>query len=534
MSATHALHTISSKINLAEKGAPNGVPVLDSNGDVPTTQLNITKSDVGLANVDNTSDANKPVSTATQTALNAKAPLDSPALTGTPTAPTAAVNTNTTQVATTAFVNTEISNDAAPKSHAANASTYGYGDSTNAGHLRVGNGLTVTTGTVAANINDNGTATNELYSAELIDRLITNLATAFGKAGVQAPWSIPSMSPILPAAGVGSSISGDASSLVISRAASPYANFYKKGTYDSYYATNAPSLSSLLTGQYVCLSDNGSRLIVKNANNSAASHFEWSAGSNTYVLVATLTPPSSDYIPALSGDGLYLLFWVTTELVTYKWDGSAWVLTNSPDISPATGSGYNLDVSANGAKSVLNAGAAMYTYAWNQTNNRYQKTADPLTSTTISGISSIKMSSDGSRLVVAISTAPYLITYLWNGTNNRYEETALPDVAPPGQVFGTRFLALSGDGTTVVYYCNTNNVFIYRWNSGTSRYEKFVFAYSTAFGNSTSISLSDDGKVLSIGVPNSPYHILYEWSSSSNQFWPMSKINKIRLYDGLI
>lgn len=32
----------------------------------------VTKADVGLANVDNTSDANKPISTATQTALNAK------------------------------------------------------------------------------------------------------------------------------------------------------------------------------------------------------------------------------------------------------------------------------------------------------------------------------------------------------------------------------------------------------------------------------------------------------------------------------
>jgi hypothetical protein len=34
----------------------------------------ITKADVGLGNVDNTSDANKPVSTATQTGLNAKEP----------------------------------------------------------------------------------------------------------------------------------------------------------------------------------------------------------------------------------------------------------------------------------------------------------------------------------------------------------------------------------------------------------------------------------------------------------------------------
>lgn len=39
-----------------------------------------------------------------QNALNAKAPLASPSLTGTPTAPTAAAGTNTTQVATTAFV----------------------------------------------------------------------------------------------------------------------------------------------------------------------------------------------------------------------------------------------------------------------------------------------------------------------------------------------------------------------------------------------------------------------------------------------
>lgn len=42
------------------------------------------------------------------THLNAKAPLSSPALTGTPTAPTAATGTDTTQIATTAFVNAEI------------------------------------------------------------------------------------------------------------------------------------------------------------------------------------------------------------------------------------------------------------------------------------------------------------------------------------------------------------------------------------------------------------------------------------------
>ena len=50
---------------------------------------------------------------AIETAVNSKANIDSPALTGTPTAPTAATSTNTTQIATTAFVQTEAASIAA-------------------------------------------------------------------------------------------------------------------------------------------------------------------------------------------------------------------------------------------------------------------------------------------------------------------------------------------------------------------------------------------------------------------------------------
>jgi len=51
-----------------------------------------------------------------QTALDAKAPLASPALTGTPTAPTAAIDDSTTKIATTAFVQQELAQlvDSAP------------------------------------------------------------------------------------------------------------------------------------------------------------------------------------------------------------------------------------------------------------------------------------------------------------------------------------------------------------------------------------------------------------------------------------
>lgn len=49
-----------------------------------------------------------------------RAPLASPALTGVPTAPTAAIGTDTTQIATTAFVNSEINNDRPFESTAGN------------------------------------------------------------------------------------------------------------------------------------------------------------------------------------------------------------------------------------------------------------------------------------------------------------------------------------------------------------------------------------------------------------------------------
>lgn len=69
-----------------------------------TGAVTLAKADVGLGSVDNTADAAKPVSTATQTALDAKAPLASPAFTGTPTAPSASAYADTSQIATTAQV----------------------------------------------------------------------------------------------------------------------------------------------------------------------------------------------------------------------------------------------------------------------------------------------------------------------------------------------------------------------------------------------------------------------------------------------
>lgn len=85
---------------------------------VAKANLSLVKGDVSLGNVDNTSDANKPVSTAQQTALNAKAPLASPVFTGTPTAPTQTPGDSSTKLATTAYTDAAVSTEATARASA--------------------------------------------------------------------------------------------------------------------------------------------------------------------------------------------------------------------------------------------------------------------------------------------------------------------------------------------------------------------------------------------------------------------------------
>lgn len=71
--------------------ATKGSPLSWAEADANFTNLNDDKAEVSVVNL--------------------KAPLDSPNLTGVPTAPTAAVGTNTTQIASTAYTKAEIASD---------------------------------------------------------------------------------------------------------------------------------------------------------------------------------------------------------------------------------------------------------------------------------------------------------------------------------------------------------------------------------------------------------------------------------------
>ena len=89
---TTNIHGIANTIDLATKDYADSSSSASyvaagtaADSKIATAVAALTKSSVGLANVDNTSDANKPVSAATQTALDLKSPLASPTFTGTVT-----------------------------------------------------------------------------------------------------------------------------------------------------------------------------------------------------------------------------------------------------------------------------------------------------------------------------------------------------------------------------------------------------------------------------------------------------------------
>jgi hypothetical protein len=103
---------LSNWVSIVTPGGGGGT-ITSVNGNAgPTVVLG--KADIGLGNVDNTTDAGKPVSTAQQTALDLKAPLASPTFTGTVAGVTKAMvglgNVDNTADASKTFAESQITN----------------------------------------------------------------------------------------------------------------------------------------------------------------------------------------------------------------------------------------------------------------------------------------------------------------------------------------------------------------------------------------------------------------------------------------
>ena len=102
-------NSLGSYVPTSDVGQVDGVASLDSSGNVPVSQLGnlIDAAPAALNTLNELAAAlndDENYATTVTTALSGKAPIASPALTGTPTAPTPAAGDSTTKIATTAYV----------------------------------------------------------------------------------------------------------------------------------------------------------------------------------------------------------------------------------------------------------------------------------------------------------------------------------------------------------------------------------------------------------------------------------------------
>jgi hypothetical protein len=140
---------------------------------VINTPTGITKSDVGLANVDNTTDAGKPISTATQTALDLKAPLASPTFTGTLVLPST-VNGPSVSTSVNLLFPTTGGHITLGGSQTTGNLTIGGGTQRTTGVIGIGTGAT-TTGTKTINIGTGSTGGTTAIAVGSADGATSNI-----------------------------------------------------------------------------------------------------------------------------------------------------------------------------------------------------------------------------------------------------------------------------------------------------------------------------------------------------------------------
>jgi len=491
-----------------------------------------------------------------QTQLDGKAGLASPAFTGTPTAPTATTGTNTTQVATTAFVQQVAFNNTLP-SQTGNAGKYVTTDGTNASWAAItaqvypSAGLAVSTGSAWAASIAPGTSGNVLTSNGT-----SWTSTALPSSAVQYPQNIQSANYTLVLSDAGKQIFHPASDTV-SRTYTIPSNAsvaFPIGTTILFTAENAAFpvsvainsdtliLGSGITGTATVSANNTLMAVKVTATKWMANYlynddtppyaiavahgttpflsvYPWSSSGfgTQYVNPYTLPSTAAGYCAAFSPAGNALAYGYDTSIPymdVYRWSASGF---GAPYASPATsanGEVTGVAFSPAGDAIAASSGSPGYINAWpwNSTTGYGAKYANPATFPT-SYSYSIAFSPAGTSIAISHASTPFVTAYPWSVGSGFGTKYANPATLPTNAANGVAF----NPASDAIAIAHTSSPFVsaYPWNSTTGFGTKYANPATLPAGNGFGVAFNPDGTSIAVSHQTSPFVTAYPWNSGT-------------------
>lgn len=414
-----------------------------------------------------------------QTALDAKAPLASPALTGTPTVPTAAVNTNTTQAASTAFVVAQIADDAPTKTGTGASGTWGISITGNAATA-----TSATSATTAGSTTGNAATATKLATARTIGLSgdVSGSASFDGSAN----------------ATITAVVADDSHNHIISNVDG------LQTALDEKLSTSGKAADSeLLDGV------NSTSFLRSDANDTKTGYLEMQDGSANYIALGNAgdfrmwhdgtntifrnyNEPNGDMIWQTEGTGgvahtaMLIKGNTTAPWVELYYDSVKKLETTSAGVTitgTATATTFSGDLSGNATTATSATSATSATTAGSCTGNA--ATATTLqTARTINGVSF-----DGSA---NITVEPYI-------SNDDTGDTNCPIVFTANSTAGHKRLYED----SALYFDNTNNKLYSTTFSGALDGNASTATYATTAGNGGVTSVNGSTGAVTISVPAS-------------------------------
>ena len=491
-----------------------------------------------------------------QTQLDGKAGLASPAFTGTPTAPTATTGTNTTQVATTAFVQQAAFNDTLP-SQTGNAGKYVTTDGTNASWEAItipaqvypSAGVAISTGSAWASSVAPGTSGNILTSNGT-----TWTSAAAPSSAVQYPQNSQSADYTLVLGDAGKQIFHPASDANIRTYTIP-ANAsvaFPIGTVVLFTVENLGTQVNVaitsdtlingsgVTGTQTVLSNNTLMCIKVTATKWMANYlyqqdirnnfqiaiaatgglsaYAWSTVSGfgaKYADPATLpTGGSSGVAFSPAGDTIAVSHTSTPYVSVYPWSISGFGVkyANPATLPTGSGNGVNFAPDGNAIAVAHSTTPFISVYSWSSITGFGSKYANPATLPASVG-RNVAFSPLGTSIAVVHDTSPLVTAYPWNIATGFGTKYANPATLPTGA--SGRGVAFNPAGDTIaVAHENTPFISVYPWNSSTGFGVKYANPATLPASFGLSVAFSPAGNAIAVGYIGGSGVNAYPWSGA--------------------